>query len=235
MPVSTVIRRGLLAAALCCAVAATASTSASAQADPVSRLSGVWVLNREKGTPPGGMGGPDRGRPGEGEGRRRPGGPGGRGPGGGPPGGGRGGGFGGGPGGRGPGGPDAGVDRRDRMGAAGSFIRSLATPSARLTIVAETAAVTLTDLEGRSQTIRTDGHAVEEKAENGLVTLQRKARWDGGALAVTLAIKDGPKVERRYELSEGGTELRITTAIEGRGGNDAGRRPMVAVYERAEE
>lgn len=120
------------------------------------------------------------------------------------------------------------------MGAAGSFIRGLTAPSARLTIMAGSAAVTITDLEGRSQTIRTDGRAVEEKAENGLITLQRKARWDGGTLAVTLAIKDGPKVERRYELSEGGTELRVTNTVDGRG-NDAGRRPIVAVYERAEE
>jgi len=90
------------------------------------------------------------------------------------------------------------VNQRDRIGAAGTFIRGLGVPSARLTIVAEAAAVSITDLKGRSQAIHTDGRAVEEKAENGLVTLERKARWDGGTLAITLATKDGPKLERRY-------------------------------------
>ncbi len=125
----------------------------------------------------------------------------------------------------------------ERMQAAANYIRTLSQPSTRLTIVATPEAVTITDLEGRSHTQKADGKGVEEKAENGLIKLKRSAKWAGGVFQVTVEIDDGPKVERRYEVSEGGTELRIATAAAGgRGpGGGSGRGPMVAVYTRATE
>jgi hypothetical protein len=46
----------------------------------------------------------------------------------------------------------------------------------------------------------------------------------------------GPKIERRYEVSEGGTELRVTMRVAGgRGPGGADRDPVVAVYSRAIE
>lgn len=125
----------------------------------------------------------------------------------------------------------------ERMQAAGSYIRSLSQPSNRLTIVATPGTVTITDLEGRSQTLKVDGKAVEEKAGNGLVKLKRSAKWVAGVFGVTIEIDDGPKVERRYEVSEGGTELRLSTQVTGgRGpGGNSDRPAAVAVYTRATE
>ncbi len=125
----------------------------------------------------------------------------------------------------------------ERMQAAGNYIRTLSQPSTRLTIVATQEAVTITDIEGRSSVQKTDGKAVDEKAGNGLVKLKRSAKWSAGVYAVTLEIDDGPKVERRYEVSEGGTELRITTAVAGGRGpaGGSGRGPTVAVYTRSAE
>jgi len=123
----------------------------------------------------------------------------------------------------------------ERMQAAGRYIRTITQPSNRLTIVAASDAVTITDLEGRSQVLKTDGKAVEEKVENGLVTVKRSAKWEAGVFSVTMEMKDGPKVERRYEVSEGGTELRLSTHASGGQGPGRGseRDPAVAVYTRA--
>lgn len=214
--------------------------AASQAATGHERLTGVWVLDRDRSSVPPAPGGGDEERPRGGPGRGGPGGPGSPGgPGGAGP---RGGGFGGGGGRGGPGGgfggnPEGARMNPERMQAAGRYIRTLSQPSNRLTIVAKPEAVTITDIEGRSHTQKTDGKSVEEKAENGLLKVKRSAKWAAGVFGVTLEIEDGPKVERRYEVSEGGTELRVTMAVSGGRGpaGGAGRGPTVAVYTRAVE
>jgi hypothetical protein len=192
-----------------------------AAAPPVHEgFGGIWVLNRDRGDAPGTPHVPDA--RGEGSGRRG----GGRGGGGG--GGGRGGG--GHPGGR--GGADTGGQEQDlgRREAIMNYIRTAMEASRQLTIVVHEDAVSITDAEGRVQSLKTDNKKIEERAENGLVKLSHKARWEGDVLVSEIDIGSGPTVVRRYELSPGGTQLQVSTTINGfRGGNPT---KLLRVYDR---
>ena len=190
---------------------------AAAAAPPVHEgFGGIWVLNRDRGDAPGTPNVPDAS--GEGSGRRGGGGGGGRG------GGGRGGGgrSGGGRGGFGGGGGANGGGQQEDLGrreAIMNYARTATEASKQLTIVVHEDAVSITDAEGRVQTLKTDNKKIEERAENGLVKLSRKARWEGDILIYETDIEGGPTVVHRYELSPGGTELQVSTAINGfRGG-----------------
>jgi len=201
---------------------------AAGTAAPTSHeaFGGVWSLNRDRSEIPGrggAEGGPEGGRP----------------EGGSAPGGGRrgGGGFGGGRGGFG-----------GRMGGGGSnrspeemqeimgYVRSVMEGSSRITVVVHSASVGITDAEGRTVTLQTDDKKIDERAANGLVKLKRKSRWDGVVLVSVIEIEEGPKIERRYELSAGGEELRVSTTMSGGSGRGAqGNREVALVYERWRE
>jgi hypothetical protein len=199
---------------------------AAGTAAPTSHeaFGGVWSLNRDKSEMPG-RGGAEGGRAG------------GRPEGGGAPGGGpRGGGFGGGRGGSG-----------GRMGGGGSrspeemqeimgYAQSMMEASSRITVVVHPASVGITDAEGRTVMLQTDDKKLDERAANGLVKLKRKSRWEGAMLVSEIEIEDGPKIERRYKLSAGGEELRVSTTMSGasgRGGRGDGE--VTQVYERWRE
>ena len=184
---------------------------------------GIWVLNRDRGDAPGTANVPDAG--GEGSGRR------GGGHGGGGGGGGRGGGHFGGRGGDGESaGQEEGLARRE---AIMDYMRTSMEASRQLTIVVHEDGVNITDAEGRVQSLKTDNKKIEERAENGLVKLTRKARWEGDTLVSEIDIESGPAVVRRYELSPGGTQLEVSTTVNGfRGG---GPTKLLRMYDRPVE
>jgi hypothetical protein len=199
------------------------ASAAVVTAAPTSHdaLAGIWSLNRDKSVQPGGgyTGDADNGdRDRQGGGQRR--------------GGGGGGGLGGG-GQRGSGrrdGGQQGAQGRDpeQIQAMAAYTRRLLQPSAGLAVVVHDTSVSLTDAEGRVQTLDTSNKKSDERAENGLVKLTRKSHWDAGTLVSDVDLDNGAKIERRYEVSEGGSELRVLTKISGRGGD----RTLTFVYER---
>jgi hypothetical protein len=196
-----------------------------AAAPPVHEgFGGIWVLNRDRGDAPGTPNLPDARGGGEGRGRRGGGGGGGRGG----SGGGRGG-FGG-RGGAGGSGHEEDLGRREAMM---DYMHSAMEASKQLTIVVHEDAVTITDAEGRVQSLKTDNKKTEERAENGLVKLSRKARWEGEVLVSEIDIESGPAIVRRYELSPGGTQLQVSSAINGsRGGSPI---KLLRMYDRPVE
>jgi len=200
-----------------------------AAAPPVHEgFGGIWVLNRDRGDAPGTPTSPEA--RGEGGGRR-----------GGGRGGGGGGGRGGGRGGRGrfggQGGADASGQEQDlgRREAIMNYMRTAMEASRQLTVVVheDGVSVSITDAEGRVQSLKTDNKKIDERAENGLVKLSRKARWEGDALVSEIDIESGPAVVRRYELSPGGTQLEVSTTINRfRGGNPT---KLLRIYDRPVE
>lgn len=110
-----------------------------------------------------------------------------------------------------------------------SYVRVLNEPSARLTVVVNDKRFGVTDAEGRVTTLQLDGKKVEERVENGLLKISRKTRWEGPAVVTEIELDGGNKLERRYELSPGGTELHVTTKMSGGRG---GTRTTLFLYER---
>ena len=184
---------------------------------------GIWVLNRDRGDLPGAPTGTDASGQGGG---RRGGGFGGRG--------GRGGGGGefGGQGGRGGRGRGQQTDPARRQ-AMTNYLRTSMEASKQLTIVVHDTSVSITDLEGRVLSLKTDNKKIEERAENGLIKLTRKARWDDDALVHQVDFEDGTSIIRRYELSPGGTQLQFSTTIERLWGGRS--TPLLRLYERPVE
>lgn len=211
------ITLGLLGLAAVQAAAAQAPQSISR-----SGIAGAWALNREKsqipepGSTPVDQGGArdngGRGRGGFG-GRGGPGGP-------------RGGDF---------GPPGGGGPSPEQMQATMNYVRRLMQPSERLIIIVRDASVSMTDADGITVVLDTTDKKEQSKAENGLVKLTRKSRWEGSALVSEVDIENGPKITRKYELGLESSELRVTTTmsggIGGRGSSDA-NRPLLFVYQR---
>jgi hypothetical protein len=184
---------------------------------------GIWVLNRDRGDAPGSPNVPDaraEGNGGRGGGHGGGGGGGRRG----------GGGF----GGRGGGGESTGQEEDlGRREAIMNYMRTSMEASRQLTIVVHEDGVNITDAEGRVQSLKTDNKKTDERAENGLVKLSRKARWEGDALVCEIDIESGPAVVRRYTLSPGGTQLEVSTTINGfRGGSPT---KLLRMYDRPVE
>lgn len=202
-----------------------AATVLPALAAERPNLQGKWKLNedltarmrendRPQGGPREGFGPPPGGGPG--------GQPGGRGPRGGgfpagPPPGGPGG-QGGPEGGRGQGGPDGpgrpGEGRRP--GGPPPHLKALD----ELTITQKNGEVTITDMEGRTRVLKTDGTKVlEERGPGGPAEV--RSNWEkDGTLTVKVEPEEGPKRTETFVVSNDGKHLYITHILEG-----DGRRP----------
>jgi len=185
----------------------TARNTAASQTPPPGGVShealgGAWELNLDRGDLPGGATGFDgRGRGRRGAGR-----------------GGRGGGDrGGGGGGQGRGVVDPKAREEDaaRRQALENYVSAATMATKRMTIVIHDGSVSITDADGRVQTFPTDNKKIDGRAGNGLIKLTTKNHWDGATLICEAEVEFGPKIVRTFALSPGGTELHLTTTVEG--------------------
>jgi hypothetical protein len=202
-----------------------ASRTPQAQTPPAARpaLSGLWQINRDLSTAPGGAGG-EMGAPGGG----RRGGPGGGGmgrPPGGGPGGGMGGSGGGMGGGGGRGGPGGGAPNPDDMQQMRDVMRELMQPALRLSIVQRDDTVSFTDDQGRVRKFVANGK--DEKHQLDAATLETKARWKDAALVVEWETGRGPTVVRTYRVDPVASQLVIETTMKGGRAPGGGDRPPI--------
>ena len=186
-------------------------------------LAGVWTIS-----PDAQLRGPDNQSPPTGRvgGRRGRGGSGG--------GGFSGGGFGGGGGGF---GGASGREDAERLAAQqeaiADFSSALMNPVRQMTIAITDPSVEIAFDDGRRLSFETTNKKVDGRAENGLVRLTRRSRWDGDALLTEITIENGPTFQQRYELIAEGAQLRVVTTADATGGRDAtAKRTVTRVYER---
>jgi hypothetical protein len=188
---------------------------AAPRAQPASKsaLTGAWTLNKDLSDQP-----PRRGEDVGGERAGRGGGRGG--------GGGRGmgrGGLGVGGMGRGRGGMDP-----EAMGRTRQAMRDITEPSDRLTITETESMVVLTDNEGRTTRLSTDGKKVKD--EN--TKIERKTRWEAEKLVSEISGAGPRKFTQTFAVDPEARQLRIIIQIEGgRGGQP---RTITHVYDRQE-
>ncbi len=201
----------VLSAAVVAAVVAIASGAVSARA-PID-VSGVWELNRDLSSPPGGMptGGDQSGR-----GGRGPGGGGGRGPGAGGPGrGGFGGGAGGGArGGGSRGGGPGGGERpsKEQMEAGRALLAEVMELPARFTLIQDGEKLIVTEPDGVVRTYLVNGKAEKHQLTNG--TIETKTSWDGPSLVMRIAAGERMTVERAFTIRENPRRLEVATGFE---------------------
>lgn len=116
------------------------------------------------------------------------------------------------------------------MKAIMGYVNRLMEAPKTITMVIHETSVAIAEAQGGTLTLQTDNREVDERAENGLVRVSRKSRWSGSALVSEIEIDNGPTIERRYELSPGGSELHVSTrTVGGRGGDN---RAVTHIYER---
>jgi hypothetical protein len=73
----------------------------------------------------------------------------------------------------------------------------------------------ITDAAGHERTIYTDGRKTEEEHNSGGTT-KVVAAWKDGHIEVTSQPEKGPKVVQTYAISADGSQLTVTTKIQGR-------------------
>ena len=122
------------------------------------------------------------------------------------------------------------LDNSDYCHATTAYVRRLTEPAKTLALTIRDTSVSIVADGLSPRILATDDKKSEERAGNGLVKFTRRTRWQGPALVTELDIERGPKVERRYELSPGGTELHVSTRIQGSGREKD--RTITHVYER---
>jgi hypothetical protein len=174
-------------------------------------LQGKWKLNedltarmresdRPQGGPREGFGPPPGGGPGGQSGGRGP----------------RGGGFPGGPPPGGPGGPGGPGEGRHPGRHPGGPPPSMEALN-ELTITQENGEVTITDKEGRTRVLKTDGTKVMEERGPGGPAEVRTSWEKDGTLVVKVKPEQGPKRTESFVVSNDGKHLYVTTILEGDG------------------
>jgi len=82
----------------------------------------------------------------------------------------------------------------------------------RLTIVRDGDTIVVTDGEGVSQKLTTDGKAAKSSA--GAIKVETKAKWEGGTLVVERKFDAGVKITERYAMSGTPRQLTIASRLE---------------------
>jgi len=166
-------------------------------------LTGVWELNRDLSSAPGGMPGPDGGGPGRGGPGR---------PGGGFGGGGNGGrgGMGGGRPGGGPGSMGPSPEEIERQRAVMQEVTQL---PARLTITQDADKVMFTEPDGVVRTYVANGKSEKHQLTSG--TIETKSSWDGAQLRMEISAGGRGKLVRTFTVRDGPRRLEVATAFDG--------------------
>ena len=73
----------------------------------------------------------------------------------------------------------------------------------------------ITDAAGRERVLYTDGRKIEEERSYGGTT-KVQAIWKDGHVEVTSQSEKGPKITQSYAVSADGSQLTVTTQIDGR-------------------
>ena len=113
--------------------------------------------------------------------------------------------------------PRAREEEAARRQALADYVSAATIATKRLTIVVHDASVSLTDADGRVQTLPTDNKKIDGRAGNGLIKLFTRNHWDGATLVCEAEVEFGPRIVRTFALSPGGTQLLLTTTVEGQG------------------
>jgi hypothetical protein len=99
-----------------------------------------------------------------------------------------------------------------------STFEDAAASSALLKIQHEDPALSIVDGLGRQHQLYTDGRKVEEQRSLGGTT-QIRANWKDGRIVVTTEPERGPKITDTYAVAADGSQLTVTTRIEGHRGH----------------
>ncbi|HTO74727.1 MAG TPA: hypothetical protein VMQ61_01515 [Thermoanaerobaculia bacterium] len=75
--------------------------------------------------------------------------------------------------------------------------------------------LTITDASGRERVLYTDGRKLEEERSYGGTTKVQTV-WKDGHVEVTSQSEKGPKIIQSYAVSADGSQLNVTTQIDGR-------------------
>jgi hypothetical protein len=113
--------------------------------------------------------------------------------------------------------PQAREEEMARRQALVNYVSAAAVATKRMTIAIQDASVSITDADGRVQNLPTDNKKLDGRAGNGLIKLFTRNHWDAATLICEAEVEFGPRIVRRFSLSPGGTELRVTTTVEGQG------------------
>ena len=213
--------RRLRALALVTAAAFLSGSLAAQTPASATSIGGVWTLNNDLSDQPpargqGGDDGPRGGNRGAGTG-------GGGGGGGRRGGGGGGGGFGrgGGGGGMRQGAAQANPEEVARMRNA---MRDITDPSERLTITQTESTIILTEADGRTTRLSTDG----KKIKDDNTKIERKTKWDGGKLVSEINGLGPGKMTQTFSVDPEGKQLRVIVVMEANGRAQA--RTITHVY-----
>jgi hypothetical protein len=200
--------RELLSAVVVVSVAALIAVwlSAESRAQTKPSLVGAWTLNKDLSDRP-----PDRDERTGGNAGGRAGGSGGR----------RGG-F----GRRGMGGGGRGPDiDREAIGRRREAMRDIMEPPDHLTVTQTESMILITDGEGRTTRLSTDG----QKIKDDNTGIERKTRWEGDKLVSEISGAGPGKITQSYTVDPAGHQLRITAIVEG--GRGGGVRTITHVYD----
>lgn len=89
---------------------------------------------------------------------------------------------------------------------------ALVEPPRRLTITQADQSITLTDGEGRSQTLSPNNR--KQRVAKGTGTVDVKAKWDDERLVKETSLADGTKVTETYSLIPDARQLHVSVKIE---------------------
>ena len=92
-------------------------------------------------------------------------------------------------------------------------MRDITDPSERLTITQTESTIILTEADGRTTRLSTDG----KKIKDDNTRIERKTKWDGGKLVSEISGLGPGKMTQTFSIDPEGKQLRVIVVMEGGG------------------